>query len=181
MAIIGLNDPTGTGSITDATTDVHKLLNGTGFTFTATAGIEVFKFGFQPGNGTTYASLQIGLYDVTSGADGAPLIASATVTAIAANTAVTSTISGVALTNGNIYAVGWRVISTGTMNRLFTTNACRQSSLTGSSALGGTWSDSSNLSQKYVVWAETQASTSGIAYKSSTSNSSCSSSLSSRG
>lgn len=167
MPIIGLNDTTGLGSAAETTAASHALMNGTGFTYVAGANEDVFRFGYYSGTAGSNATVQIGLYDITGGATNAPLVTSGQVTGTAGSTPFTVDVTPVTLTNGNTYCVAWRIVANGNMQRAFTSNACRTSTLTGADALAATFTNNAGLSQKYAVWAETQAS-SGVSITSVT-------------
>ena len=168
MAIIGLNDITGLGAFSETSAGEQKLFDHSTFDYLAPASEEVFKFGVYRGtNGGDGNGIEFGLYDLGTGptTDGATLVATGTIASLTANAWNTVTITPVALTEGHYYAVAWRIVSATniTLYRAsLTAGTSRHATLTGSSALGATWDEGTDLAQKYAVYAETQAASSTI-------------------
>ena len=173
MAIIGLNDQTGLSNISTTSTAPQGLLKGqsNAYLYQAGSGEQVFKVGVYCGsayNGDGNG-IQIGVYDLGTGPtiDNATLITSEIIGTLTKSAWNTSEITPVALTSGNWYAVGWRVISATDVSLVRTssggTNAVnRHATLTGSSALPASWDEGTNISYRYAVYAETQAASSTL-------------------
>jgi hypothetical protein len=138
------------------------MLKAVAYKYTAGASEEVFKLwayiGTSVGDGS---GIEIGVYDVTGGIGSASKVASGTIATLSANAWNSVSITPVALTNGNTYAVAWRVISATNVS-LYTkyigANTFSASSLTGSSALNASWTDNASGSSQFSIYAETQTS-----------------------
>lgn len=162
MAIIGLNDTTGLAGFGESNTQPHKLFDHATFDYLAPAGEEVFKFGaYIAGSGGDGNGIEFGLYDLGTGptTDGATLVATGTIASLTTNAWNTVTITPVALTEGHYYAVALRIVSATNITfyrASLTAGTSRHATLTGSSALGATWDEGTNLEQKYALYAETQ-------------------------
>lgn len=168
MAIIGLNDQTGLSNASTTSTAPQRLLKGesSAYLYQAGSGEQVFKVGVYcgsayegDGNG-----LQIGVYDLGTGPtiDNATLIASEIIGTLTKSAWNTSEITPVALTSGNWYAVGWRVISATDVSLVRTSSGGTAASnshatLTGTSALPSSWDEGTNINYRYAVYAETEA------------------------
>lgn len=168
MAIIGLNDQTGLSNISTTATAPQHLLKGqsNGYLYQAGSSEEVFKIGVYCGsayNGDGNG-IEIGVYDLGTGPtiDNATKITSGIIGTLTLSAWNTSEITPVALTSGNWYAVGYRVLSATDISLVRTssggTNAVnRHATLTGSSALPASWDEGTDFSYRYAVYAETQA------------------------
>lgn len=164
MAIIGQNNVTGMGNDTLSTTTNHRMMSNSSYTLTAVAGEEVFKLWFYS-SGAETATIEIGVYDITSGVSGASLIGSYSwVVPSSAGWRSHTLASAWSLTNGNTYAVAWCCTS-GTIfsfqNKYVESAGQSESSLTGSSSLASSWTASTTQDADYSVYAETQTSSAG--------------------
>ena len=159
MATIGIDNNTGMSPISETSATAQHLMSGF-VTYSPASAEQVYRLGaYIGGNIGDGSGIEIGVYDITSGAPGAPLVASGVKSVLTANALNGVDITPVNLVIGRVYAVAVRVISSTAVSlvRAFQTNACRDSTLTGASALGATWSDSAGLSQKYGIYAYTQS------------------------
>ena len=160
MGIIGYNAIGGSNSnSTNATS--HQLPDHSTYTYTAPVGQEVFKVWFYCG--ATYngdgSGVEVGVYDITGGTNAGTLVASGTIATLTKSSWNSVTITPVALTSGNIYAVALRIISATNIKKHHTylTNAVSESSITGTTVLAESWTDNANAGNVVSCYAETQA------------------------
>ena len=169
MAIIGLDYNT---SWTWASDNINptvavRMLDSSALIHTASAGEEVTSVGFYTNNSPTSCVVEIGLYNVTSGTNGATLEHYTTMSAPFSVAAWNSKSVSWSLTAGQTYAVaiGCRSINTGNLNTVHPgylgSSASVDNTNTGADGLpgddldpGGTWADSVN-SYRTAVYAET--------------------------
>lgn len=145
MPTIGLDDTTGLGGIGVTTATPQVLMNGFA-TRVAVANEKLKTLGFHSGSNPITA--EIGICDLS---DNNKLIASAQIAAGANERAIVQ-IPEVNLIEGHVYGPSWRVISDGSMLRVYEANASVQNSLDGTSPLPTNFSEDSSLSQKYAVF-----------------------------
>lgn len=161
MAVIGSDSIVSAAGNDSLSTTVHRMMDAAAYTYTATADQEVFKLWVYIGSSSNGdgSGVEIGVYDITSGISGAVKICSGSIGALTKSQWNSVEITPVSLTEGNVYAVAWRVISA-TNVTLFTRyigpNTFSASNLTGSSALAGTWTDNASGSSRFSIYAETQ-------------------------
>jgi len=161
MAIIGINTIVG-GGATMPTSTPHIMLDETTESYVAPASEEIYRFGVYNTNNNTAADVEMGLYDITSGTDGATLVASATFTGGASSTWTTfDLVSPVALTDGNRYAVAIRFVDSFAVSRQYATFQQAASSTASTSPLDATWNDDTDATYDYSFYADTQAATGG--------------------
>ena len=138
-----------------ATTSAHRLCTGSGATFTPSVAEEAYQLNIR--TGITLGTVEVGIYNVTSGIPGAPLVGSFQYTTTTASSLETYTIpSPIALTAGQTYAVAFRAVTTLSLQRVYSATHSRNGTLTGASALGATWSDSAIGEYKNGIWLETR-------------------------
>lgn len=160
MAIIGYNAIGGSNNNRDNTL-THLLLDNATYTYVAAASQEVFRFNFYVG--ASYdgdgSGVDVGLYDITGGTASATLVASANIS-LSVSQWNTATITPVALTQGNTYAVALRIASATLVrtHSIYVGSALSSSSLTGTSALAASWTDDGNFSNVISMYAETRTS-----------------------
>tara|TARA_R110002126_G_scaffold88849_1_gene212712 strand:+ start:2151 stop:3266 length:1116 start_codon:yes stop_codon:yes gene_type:complete len=145
--------------------DRNLVIDNATYVYTAPASEQVFKLWFYVG--AVYSGdasgVDIGVYDVTSGTNNAPLVASGNIPSMSLSSWNSVTITPVALTAGNLYAVGLRVVSATQVRSqyLYGAGASSLSVLTGTSALPDPWDDVSGSSRIRSMYAETEAAASG--------------------
>ena len=159
MGIIGYN-AIGGSTPTKTNASNHALTDAGAYDYPAPAGEEVFKLwiyiGGLIGDG---AGVEIGVGNISLGAASAPLIAAGTLTSLTANSWNSLEITPVALTETDLYGVEHRVISATdvSLRSNYVTGGTSLSSLTGTSALAGTWTDNASSGDVISVYAETRA------------------------
>jgi hypothetical protein len=165
MGIIGYNTIGATAENLDSG-DAQSILDNASFTYVAPANEQVFKLWFYIGATYTGDGSGVGLavYDITSGAASAPLIAEGTITSLTVNSWNSVTITPVALTETNTYAVGLRVISATNVRSQYDygSNSGSLSTLNGTSAFASTWTDQSNSSRGRSMYAETESASAAL-------------------
>lgn len=163
--VIGLDDTTGLGGTSYNTTNAQLLMDGYN-TFTASADQEIISVGLHhiepfpidPGQ------IEVGVYDITSGVNGASLISSETISVPAsAGRTMINLSSPAAIVSGNEYAVGWRIVDDYVaIPRSYENAACSNSNSDGSTALDSSFDDAgTSLNQRHAVFAEVYESTGG--------------------
>ncbi len=166
MAVIGSNSIASAAGNDSLSTTVHRMMDAAAYTYTAAANQEVFKLWVYVGSSSNGdgTGIEIGVYDITSAVNGATKVCSASIASLTKSSWNSVEITPAALTEGNTYAVAWRVISATNVS-LFTAyigpNTFSASNLTGSSALAGTWTDNSSGSSRFSIYAETQTAATG--------------------
>ncbi len=165
--VIGENDITGMSSDTASATESMRLMSGT-HTYVAAANQEVFRlWAYQNLSDATGDAVEVGVYDITSGVDGATLVASGTIDGDANGARWRSVdITPVALTDGNTYAVAW---SGGGVNNKWSYRVTyngnnsinRHSTLLNGAALPGTWTSGAAHGHRGAMYAETQSGSGG--------------------
>jgi hypothetical protein len=163
MAIIGSNNEAGMSSTGRTDSSVQLLMDG--LPYTAVSGDEAFRVGLYIGTGFG-SDVEISLYDVTSGTASAPLAFSEVIPQ--ANLApgswnIQDMASPVALTPGNIYAVGLKIngsLAVSTFTK-YLGNGCSTEALTGASNFPALWSDVSTYNQEIGLYVETRTSGGG--------------------
>lgn len=172
MGVIGNNAIGGsTPTYTNATT--QRLIDAGAYDYVAPANEEVFRLWYYTGGLVGDGSgVEVGVYDITSGTNNASLVASGTITSLSANSWNSLDITGVALTEGNTYAVAFRIVSaTDVSSRsTYVTGGASTSSLTGTSALAANWTDNGSSGEVASVYAETQVAASGLTLDSAPAN-----------
>ena len=168
MAIIGTNSTTGMSLFSQTSVSTQKLTQDSGYIYLAGSNEEVFRVAYhnrstQVGDGS---GVQVGVYNLGTGptVDGATLIASGTVTAVASSWC-TLDITPVALVAGNYYAVAMRVISATNVDtsRIALTNGTSTRG-SGATALTSPWTLAlSTTSFLYAMYAETRTTAGGTA------------------
>lgn len=171
MAIIGYNS-IGGSTPTRTSASNQGLIDAGAYDYVAAADQEVFRLwiyiGGLVGDGS---GVELGVYDISSGTASAPVVAgtAATISSLTANSWNSVTITAVALTEANTYAIGYRVVSTTdvSLRSTYVTGGASLSSLTGSSALAATWTDNASSGDVISMYAETQTAASGLTLDSS--------------
>lgn len=160
MGVIGYNT-IGGDNTSQSNTLNQILLDDAAYSYIAPASEEVFRLWFYCGLNLGDASgVEIGVYDISSGAASASLVASGTITGpLTASSWNSVDITPVALTESNTYAVALRLASATniTMYRDYDDGASSGSTLNGTSALAASWTDNSSGEYAFSFYAETQA------------------------
>lgn len=164
MAIIGYNSVGGSAFNRTSATK-QRLIDKSTYTYTAGANQEVFKFWYYCGvvyNGDGNG-VELAVYDITGGVNGATKIASGTIATLATSSWNSVTITPVAMTQGNLYAIAVRVISSTNIYEHYTYDsvAVSRSTLDGTSAFASTWTDNANDGGVMSAYAETQTASTG--------------------
>ena len=159
MGIIGTN-VVGGSTPTRTSAASQELVDGSG-TYVSAADQEVFRVFFHVRAGGYVgdgSGVEVGVYNITSGTANAPLVASGTIGALTNGTWNTVDITPVTLTATDTYAVALRVLSATTIsaNSTYVGTAVSTSSLDGTSALAGTWTDSGTAGNVVSMYAETR-------------------------
>ena len=157
MATIGRDNITGLGSNSRTNSDPHFIQSGIN-TYTPSGAETLTEVGFHCG--TNYGAIEVGVYRT----DTLAKIASATVTATAANTRTAASVSG-SLSAGVTYAVAWRTIDANVDYQTTYADSAgsRDSTRNGSTALQNTFNDTlEGLTSEWAVFATTTASSAPV-------------------
>ncbi len=161
MATTGIDDTTGMGVVLRSQSDKQRLVDSLAYVAELPAGEVWDTVGFYCGPDAGN-QVEVGIYDITSGSDGAPLIASATLSSTGNNgERITASIAPVGVA-GNTYGVAFRVVTTNIyLYSTYTTNVTNLSNADGTTALESAFSQSgSTENDKFAVFATSSASTS---------------------
>lgn len=166
MAVIG-NNNIGGSTANDTNALQHHLEDGASLSYVAAADQEVFKLWIYVG--VSYSGdgsgVELAVYDITAGTANAPIVSgtSATIGSLTLNSWNSISITPVGLVQGNTYAIGFRVISATSikLHKDYVGGGVSRSSLTGTSSLAATWTDSATGGAAYSMYAETQTAAAG--------------------
>ncbi len=160
--VIGEDDIAGLANATDSASTKLRLMDGT-HTYVAAASQEVFRlWAYQNSGNTTGNDVEVGVYDVTSGSSAATLITSGVISGDSNGAGWKFVeVAPVALVAGNTYAVAWGAAGTNTEWRYVRTwdsnNAVnKHNTLTGGSALPGSWTSGGSFGHRGAFYAETR-------------------------
>jgi hypothetical protein len=163
MAIIGLDDVTGIGGGASLNSIDNQLLmtgEANALVYVAGSNQECFRFGCYAESGT----VEIALYDITSGVAGASLILSSGDMVINSPGYAWNTVDvgAVPLVQGNTYAVAFRASVTAALHKYNPpSNAIVRSTAIGTDAFLQPWASSGTQGGVWGVYAETRSAATG--------------------
>ena len=159
MAIIGKNTIGGLDQ-TRNSTKAQQMIDHASYTYVAAADQEVFKLWHYmgPTYGGDGTGVDIAVYDITGGTGSATLVAEGNIPDTGLLAWHSVTITPVALTAGNTYAVARSIKSATNIKEMYdyVSQAMSNSSLTGTSPFAASWTDSAGEGNAISIYAETQ-------------------------